>query len=303
MAVNPVQSSRLRTINWRVPGPLTDPVDLTDRDLDIFWLLARNLYSTTKHVVSAGFDTEQSTHTRLLKLEKAGYVGGAMSIWNPRRRIMVWSLADPGAEILREYDPDRWSTYFDGWHSPVNQVIGNKRSLVHELRRNDWCGRMEQLFRGSSVDADWMPGSAGHVRAYPGGGTTRVELTPDAVFWVNHHYWMVEYERSWRVNTLEDKIYRYGQFYKYRLWEQKMRVAPSVIFVLAPKTTQHSAFDNWVHSFTDDLGINGWFVQDQPLEAGDLQHPVVGYHWSAIKRKMVRDCWYHDNLNAHHDMS
>lgn len=288
----------IRRMEWRpTPAPRLN-VDLTNRDVTVLWLLARNLYATSSQVMAAGFPSMQMAHKRLSRLEAAGLVGGAVSLWHPRRRMMIWGLTDAGAQILKEYDRDQWTTYYDSWRSPVGQSIAQKRSLLHELGRNAWCHRMERLFLDTGWTAEWLPGSAGYVRAYPNGGTMRVELTPDAVFFVNNNYWMVEYERSWRTSTLQAKLRRYGLYYKYRLWESQFqfRTEPRVVFVFSPTSTQEQSLITWIQQFTDDLGTRGWLVRDSTDI--DAEYVVPAIHWSGMDRKMVRDSWFYTNEHA-----
>lgn len=291
------ESTGLKRFEWRYR---TEPVQiqLTKRDMELLWILARDLYATTANTMAAGFRSVPAAQNRLYVLEKAGYVRSAKALLPPARRMLIWSLSDYGAQVLESHDLDRWRTYFTGWTSPADHPDQHKRSVLHEVQRNTWCHRMEQLFLDAGWYADWLPGSAGHVRAYPGGSTMRVELTPDAVMMVNQNYWLIEYERSWRASTLESKLKRYEQYYHHRLWDLSFFNEPRVVFVLSRETTQNNTLLTWIQQFGGTLGGRGWFLWDQKTLDDELIVPAI--HWNTQERTMVRDSWFYINEKPPH---
>ena len=287
--------TQIKPLEWRSRvAPVS--MDVTGRDIELLWLLARDLYATTANTLAAGFPSLGAAQLRLARLEKAGFIRSAKTVVPPKRRALIWALSDAGADFLRQQDPDRWTTWFEGWKSPADHPDQHKRSILHEIQRNSWCDRMERLFLDAEWFVDWMPGSAGHIRGFPGNGMKRVELTPDAVMMVNQNFWMIEYERSWRVSTLESKLQRYELMFKHRLWEMNFRSEPRVVFVLSEETTQNDTLIPWIQKFGGGLGVRGWFLSDQ--DALDDQLLVPGLYWDPLKHQMVRASWFRASEKA-----
>lgn len=269
-------------ITWHTVSHINRPIIVQDRDVRLLWILARDRYATVNHLLHAGFAHRTSLQRRLSLLSQAGYIQSGHMLWPdpPIHRINVYTLTAAGAALCEADDPTTWAAYYLNWQPPA-EAISAKRHVLHELGRNDVLWKIVDDCYGVQWPIQWDPGQRGHVRLYPHGPSgQRLELTPDAVMTINQHIWLIEYERSWRPDTLVQKMHRYSRYFHYQGWRETFPLAPRILFILAEKSTQELTLTTWMAQ-AQTLEYYRLYVLPPMTDSADgplMAWPV--WHWS-----------------------
>lgn len=245
-------------LEWITPPPLHPKAGppfggLQNRDLDLLRLIVEARYLLIRQAAEVGFTDYSLAAKRLRQMEQYGWVQRAKlpkSPGSPNLPRYVYSLTDQGLSWLRQLDPD-WAETHETFEALAGKTILQDK-VWHEILRTDAAQRLVQTAREAGLDALWLHGSAGSLRAYPFGPQgERFVLVPDAVVDIEGHRWLLELERSWRTTTAAEKARQYTIYFEQQLWEQKYwGHAPRLLFVLTESSTQHASWDQWSQEMT-----------------------------------------------------
>ncbi len=293
---------RFQPITWHPLSTTTDAkqkIQLQNRDISLLWILARDDYATTNQLMHAGFEHRHSLNRRLAALSTLGYIQTGHMLWTtpPIHKINVYSLTDEGANICHEDDPELWDTIYTGWSSPLNGM-SSKRHVLHELGRNEILWQITDDCYSQQWPILWEAGQKGHVRIFPHGpASERIELTPDAVITINEHVWLIEYERSWRPDTLVSKMQRYSRYFHHQGWREKFVVPPRILFILAEESTQGMRqLDSWIEQ-AQALEYSRLYVYHHTTPDLDSNEPLVSWpvwHWNPLTHERSQASWLFD---------
>lgn len=260
----PVQrGDRLR---WDDPPDPPQPVTLQERDLVLLDWLAELRYLTTAQAAWLVFPDLGTARHRLLRLHRGGYVRRARLRW-PTAPTTVWAPTAAVGPVLCAATPDgavRWAE----WTPPNGQALG-RSALYHELARTEACQYLLDAARARGWSSAWLPPRQGAIRAAAAGA--RVELMPDAVLILNDAVWYLEYERSWRRETLEHKLRAYTLLWRYELWRVAWDRPPRCLLVPEGVSTQRRDWAGWLA--TVEGARRGWVVV--------LPQAALGTDWQA----------------------
>ena len=273
--------------SWRPSPDPPDPCQLTARDLDLFQWLADWHYSTTHQLLSLlDFPSFGALTTRVSALHRAGYVTSVRMRWPEHSVTAVHALTTAGGRMLVDYVPG-WAERHRDWQSPVNKPAF-RHSMRHELGRNAiiLAAHAEGQRRGAPVTL-W-PDTGGTIRAQVPQTGTWINLTPDAVIDVNGQPWYLEYERSWRRDTLQHKVHQFGVLLRHEFWRERW-VRPPKLLVVADEAENDQGYrlDTWLQEM-DAARLNALaYLPAAAVMAGQWQATI----WSAAGEPKVVDWW------------
>lgn len=273
--------------SWRrLPNP-PQSIRLTSRDLDLFQWLADWHYGATHQIeMVLEFPSFAAVNTCLSRLHRGGYVTSVRMRWPADRVTAVWALTAAGGRMLAEYLPD-WAERHRDWQSPVDKPAF-RHSMRHELSRNaiTLAAHAEGQRRG--VPVTLWPDTDGTIRAQVPQTGTWINLTPDAVIDVNGQPWYLEYERSWRRDTLQHKVHQFGVLLRHEFWHERWVRAPKLLVVAdEAKNAQGYRLDTWLQEM-DAARLNALaYLPAAAVMAGQWQVTT----WAAGGEPKVVDWW------------
>ncbi len=271
---------------WRrMPDP-PQSVRLTPRDLDLLQWLADWHYGATRQVGAAlAFPSFVAVNTCLARLHRAGYVTSVRLRWPAEDVTAVWALTEAGGRVLAEYVP-AWAERTRDWVSPVDRPA-LRHAMHHELGRNAvvLAVQAEAARRGVMV-AVW-PDTDGTIRAQVPQTGTWINLTPDAVIDVNGQPWHLEYERSWRRDTLQHKVHQFGVMLRHEFWRERWIRPPKLLVVADEVGTQEYRIDTWLHEMDAARLGSLAYLPAADVEAGYWEVTT----WSKAGDRKQGDWW------------
>ena len=229
---------------WRGPPVVPRRVLLTGRDLDIFQWLVHWRYGSTAQILTVGdFPTPHAGHQRLNQLYQAGWVTSLRLRWPGPSTTAVWAITPSGLAALADQDAQ------GGWEEVVSVVerAANRHSIAHELGRNAIVLAAEQHARAVGLDLVGIPDTDATIRAPIPGAASWLSITPDAVLDVRGQPWHLEYERSWRRDTLTHKLHSFSLLLHHNLWRTRWLRAPKLLLVPEEAQSQGYRLETWIH--------------------------------------------------------
>lgn len=229
---------------WRAPPAVPRRLRMTFRDIDLLTWLAAWRYATTAQILAVGdFPSPHAGHQRLNQLYQAGWISSLRMRWPARATTAVWAITPAGlAALAYETQETRWAET----PSVVTQAA-NRHALAHDLGRNAVVLEAEQHARAIGLDLLTVPDNQATIRAPIPGAAAWLNITPDAVFDVKGQPWHLEYERSWRRDTLTHKLHNFSLLLHHELWRTRWLRAPKLLLVPEEESSQGYRLETWIH--------------------------------------------------------
>jgi hypothetical protein len=222
---------------WRPAPDARRPVHLTPRDVRVLrWCADWRVASTADLLAAGRFPSPAAGHVRLSALYRGGLLTSTRLRWRDAVTV-AWALTDAGAAALAAHDPD--------WDGPPPAVPTEapplRTHLYHDLGRSALAAAFLAGATARGHAAAAWPAVPLALPGRPGG-----LWQPDGGFACDGQLWLVEYERSWRRDTLQQKLQRFAAALRGGSWRDVWPRPPRLLLAAEALGTQAYRLDTWL---------------------------------------------------------
>jgi hypothetical protein len=261
---------------WRRPPAAPRPLHLTPRDVRVLRWCADWRVAATADLLQAGrFPSIRAGHVRLSALYRGGLLTSTRLRWRGRVTV-AWTLTPEGAAAVAACDA--------AWTGPPPPAGANqpplRHHLYHDLGRSSLTAAFLTAAAARGLDAAAWPAMP---LALP--GRANAMWQPDGAWTCGPVLWLLEYERSWRRNTLQRKLQQFAAALRGGAWRDWWPRAPRLLVVAESAGTQAYRLDTWLaDALATTRGTAAVLLLDAALDGSWTRVDTGASWWDAAAR-------------------